>query len=98
LRILLGIGESVYLPAGMKIVNVFFSSRDHGLASGLMNCGTRAGLALGAPVIAWLVVRYTWKGTFFIVGFSSLLWLVPWLLVFPSRNHAAAAGHSEHGG
>lgn len=34
LRILFGIGESVYLPAGMKIVNVLFSSKDHWLASG----------------------------------------------------------------
>ena len=97
LRIVLGIGESVYLPAGMKIVSLFFRAGDRGLASGLMNCGTRAGLALGAPLIAWLVVRFGWKGAFFILGFSSLAWLVPWLLVFPSSNHVAPVRRMEHG-
>jgi MFS family permease len=90
LRVVLGIGESVYLPAGMKIVHLLFRSKDHGLATGLMNCGTRAGLAMGAPIIAWLVVRFTWKGAFFVVGFSSLLWLIPWMLVFPRNMHATS--------
>jgi MFS family permease len=91
LRMVLGIGESVYLPAGMKIVSQFFHSGDRGLASGLMNCGTRAGLALGAPLIAWLVVRLGWKGCFFAIGFASLIWLIPWLLVFPARSRGAGA-------
>src|SRR5437016_3267448 len=79
LRILLGIGESIYLPGGMKIVSVLFHAKDRGLASGLINCGTRAGLAFGAPLIAGLVVAFGWKNSFFILGFSSLVWLVPWL-------------------
>src|SRR5437763_1661518 len=85
LRVLLGIGESVYLPGGMKIVSVLFHSRDRGLASGLVNCGTRAGLAFGAPLIAAMVVGLGWHNAFFILGFSSLIWLVPWLLVFPGK-------------
>src|SRR5437879_2673461 len=52
LRMLLGIGESIYLPGGMKLVSVLFPAKDRGLASGLVNCGTRAGLAFGAPLIA----------------------------------------------
>jgi MFS family permease len=91
LRIVLGIGESIYVPGGMKIVSLLFERKERGLASGLMNCGTRAGLAVGAPVIAWLVVRVGWKNSFFVIGFSSLVWLVPWLLTFPSRNRLPVA-------
>jgi ACS family D-galactonate transporter-like MFS transporter len=98
LRILLGIGESVYLPAGMKIVSLFFGAGDRGLASGLMNCGTRAGLALGTPLIAWLVVRLTWKGSFFVLGFASLVWLIPWLLIFPAQSRGAAMAPRKEGG
>jgi ACS family glucarate transporter-like MFS transporter len=90
LRILLGIGESIYVPGGMKIVNVMFEPKDHGLATALMNCGTRFGLALGAPLIAGLVVHFGWKHTFFIVGFSSLVWVVPWLAVYPAGGRAPA--------
>jgi len=86
LRIVLGIGESIYVPGGMKIVSLLFEHGERGLASGIMNCGTRAGLAVGVPVIAWLVVRAGWKKAFFVIGFSSLVWLVPWLLTFPARD------------
>ncbi len=83
LRMLLGIGESIYLPGGMKAVSVLFPPRDRGLASGVVNCGTRAGLAFGAPLIAALVVAFGWKAAFFLLGFLSLLWLAPWLAAFP---------------
>jgi len=84
MRVILGIGESIYLPGGMKIISVLFSSKDRGLASGIMNCGTRAGLAIGAPVIAFLVHSFGWHAAFFVLGFGSLIWLAPWLAVFPA--------------
>lgn len=90
LRILLGVGESIYLPGAMKVVSMFFDSKDRGLASGLVNCGTRAGLALGAPLVAWLVIAFGWKNTFFLVGFGCLVWLVPWLLAYPAHTPSAS--------
>ena len=85
LRILLGIGESVYLPGGTKIVSVLFSSRERGLPSGLFDSGTRAGIALGAPFIAMLVVHYGWRRMFALVGFTAVAWLLPWILLAPRR-------------
>ncbi len=93
LRVLLGIGESIYLPGGMKMVSVLFQPKDRGFASGLVNCGTRAGLAFGAPLIAALVVAFGWKNAFFLLGFTSLLWLAPWLAVFP--RHASTVTHES---
>jgi len=96
MRVLLGIGESIYLPGGMKIVSLVFSASDRGLASGLMNCGTRAGLALGAPLIAWLVNSFGWHKAFFVLGFGAMFWLIPWLAVYPDgvsgQASAPAAG------
>ena len=93
LRVLLGIGESIYLPGGMKLVSVLFPAKDRGLASGLVNCGTRAGLAFGAPLIATLVVAFGWQTAFFILGFTSLVWLIPWLIAFP--RHATTVTHAS---
>jgi MFS family permease len=96
LRVALGIGESIYLPGGMKIVSVLFPPKDRGLASGVVNCGTRAGLAFGAPLIAAIVIAVGWKHTFLLLGFASLLWLIPWMLTFPSEastvSHSAGRG------
>jgi len=72
-RIVLGVGESVFLPGGVKLVSVLFPSRDRGLPSGLFDSGTRLGLALGAPLVAWLTVRYGWRTMFFLVGFLALV-------------------------
>jgi MFS transporter, ACS family, D-galactonate transporter len=85
MRVLLGIGESIYVPGGVKIVSLVFSPADRGLASGLMNSGTRAGLALGAPLIAWMVGSLGWHEAFLFLGFGSLVWLLPWILVYPAK-------------
>jgi len=87
-RIILGIGESIYLPGGTKIVSLLFSTRERGLPSGLFNCGTRMGLVFGGLFIPWLLVRQGWRSSFLIVGFAALLWLVPWFLVFPRKLRA----------
>jgi MFS family permease len=84
-RVLLGVGESVYLPGGTKIVSLLFEPQERGLPCGLFDSGTRMGLAVGAPVIAWLIVLFGWRRMFLLVGFLALLWLIPWLLVFPAR-------------
>jgi MFS family permease len=85
LRILLGVGESIYLPGGTKIVSMLFPSQERGFPSGLFDSGTRLGLAVGAPLIAVLTVRYGWRHMFALVGFTAIIWLCPWLLAAP-RN------------
>src|SRR5271157_5489742 len=56
-RVLLGIGESVYLPGGTKIVSVLFEPQERGLPCGVFDSGTRIGLFLGAPVVALLIAH-----------------------------------------
>jgi MFS transporter, ACS family, D-galactonate transporter len=91
LRMLLGVGESIYLAGGTKIVAAFFAPAERGLPSGLFDSGSRAGLAIGAPLVALLILRYGWRRMFFLVGFSALLWLIPWLKVFPSGFTSTSA-------
>jgi len=84
-RVLLGIGESIYLPGGTKIVSLLFAPKDRGFPCGLFDFGTRTGLVLEGLLVPWLLVHLGWRTTFALVGFAALLWLVPWLLVTPAR-------------
>lgn len=84
-RILLGVGESIYLPGGTKIVSVLFSPKERGLPSGLFDFGTRTGLVLEGILVPWLLVHLGWRRTFVILGFTALLWIAPWFWVFPRR-------------
>jgi len=85
LRLVLGLGESIYLPGGMKIVSRLFPPQQRGFPSGLFDFGTRTGLVLDGIIIPWLIVHYGWRNMFFVVGFTALVWLVPWVTAFPSR-------------
>src|SRR5215813_13242568 len=87
-RILLGVGESIYLPGGTKIVSLLFSPQERGLPSGLFDFGTRTGLVLEGVMVPWLLVHLGWRRTFLILGFTALLWIAPWFGVFPRRLHA----------
>jgi MFS family permease len=87
-RIILGIGESIYLPGSAKIVYLLFDRAERGLPSGLSSCGVRMALVVGGFLVPWLLVRYGWRQTFLMLGFGALLWLIPWLLFFPSRLNA----------
>src|SRR5947208_15061304 len=66
-RILLGIGESIYLPGGSKIVSLLFSNNDRGLPSGLFDFGTRTGLVLEGILVPWLLAWYGWRRTFLLL-------------------------------
>src|ERR1700722_16866727 len=84
-RILLGLGESIYLPGGVKIVSLLFSGKDRGLPSGLFDFGTRTGLILEGLLVPWLLTRYGWRHTFVLLGFTAMLWIGPWLGGFPRQ-------------
>lgn len=84
-RILLGIGESIYLPGGTKIVSLLFKPEGRGLPSGLFDFGTRTGLVLEGILVPWFLLHYGWRHTFALLGFAALVWIVPWLWLFPRR-------------
>jgi ACS family D-galactonate transporter-like MFS transporter len=98
LRVVLGIGESIYFPGGVKTVSLLFAPKDRGLPSGLFDSGTRVGLVVGGLLIPWVIVSFGWRAMFMVLGFGSLLWLVPWLLIMPPRlAPAGAAGATRSG-
>ena len=84
-RILLGIGESVYMPGGVKIISLLFTPAECGGATGFFHCGSFLGIVIGAPLTALLITRYGWHTMFPIVGLIPLPWLVAWLLTYPSH-------------
>ncbi len=84
-RLLLGVGESIYLPGGTKIVSLLFGPAERGLPCGIFDFGTRMGLVLGGLIVPWLLVHWGWRFTFRLIGFAALLWLLPWLLTTRDR-------------
>jgi ACS family D-galactonate transporter-like MFS transporter len=89
-RVMLGVGEAIYLPGGTKIVSLMFVPSERGFPCGLIDFGTRSGLVLEGLLVPWMLQKLGWPKTFMIVGFTAFLWLVPWFLVAPKTLKSRA--------
>jgi ACS family glucarate transporter-like MFS transporter len=81
-RFALGVGESSTNPSGGKVIRDWFPVRERGVVSGIFQCGTLAGPAIGMPFVAWLVVSTGWRTSFVIAGSIGFIWLILWLKYF----------------
>jgi MFS transporter, ACS family, D-galactonate transporter len=83
LRLLLGISESVSYPSYSKIIVATFPEEQRGFANGLIDVGGKLGPAVGLVAVGLILDGFGWRAVFLSLGFASLIWLVPWLLVAP---------------
>ncbi|PYM11326.1 MAG: MFS transporter, partial [Verrucomicrobia bacterium] len=78
-RLVLGIGESVFLPSVSRIVVRLFPAEHRGLPNALVDVGTKIGPGLSTLLGGLFIGRYGWRALFIGVGLASLLWLLPWI-------------------
>lgn len=90
LRLLLGIGESVTYPSYSRILASEYPEHHRGFANALIDSGTKVGPALGILVGGLLVSQVGWRIFFFVLGGSSLLWLIPWAAWMPQGKEVAS--------
>ena len=84
-RMLLGIGEAIYLPGGSRIVSLLFRPEERGLPCGVFDAGTRTGLVIEGVLVPFMLTHYGWRTTFVFVGFAALAWLLPWFAITPKQ-------------
>ena len=53
-----------------------------GFAQGITHSFARLGNAITPPIVAWLIVSVSWRGSFVALGCASLAWVIAWLLYF----------------
>lgn len=94
-RLLLGIGECVSYPSYSKILAGNFPERHRGVANALIDAGSKLGPAIGTFLGAMIVSHFGWRPLFYILGFGSLIWVVPWFVWGP-RDTALAVSASEN--
>ena len=85
-RLLLGLGESIYLPGGLKFISEQFGTHERSIPSVVFDIGCKAGLAIGLVVEVWILHHFGWRWLFLSTGLIGLLWLAPWLLLYPNAK------------
>jgi len=84
-RLILGVGESVAYPSYSRILVEHVPEDRRGGANAAISAGQMCGIALGTLAGGMLVARLGWRPFFIALGILGFLWLVPWLMVMPSR-------------
>jgi ACS family D-galactonate transporter-like MFS transporter len=98
LRMVLGIGEAIVVPASMRYIRENFAERERGLPMGILMSGTKYGPAIGAPITTYLVLGFGWRWMFVLNGAFCILWLVPWLFLVRDDDRTATVTNERETG
>jgi MFS family permease len=90
-RLVLGMGEGATLPAATRALSNWTSLASRGLAVGITHAAGRLGAGAAAPIVAFLIVWFSWRVSFVAVGAVSAFWAVLWWWFFHEdpRQHPA---------
>jgi ACS family D-galactonate transporter-like MFS transporter len=83
MRLILGVGESVAVPASSKILARHLPEHHRGFASGVVMSALRCGNAVGTFGAGFLMAKFGWRPVFIAIGLVSLLWLPAWAKCMP---------------
>jgi MFS family permease len=81
-RVLLGLGEGATFPAATRAMSNWSAPSQRGFAQGITHAFARIGNAITPPIVAWLMLVITWRGSFFVLGALSILWTIAWMHYF----------------
>ena len=94
-RLALGIGEAASYPAGGRVIRQWAPESERGIAAAILNSGAYAGLAMGAPVVGWLVYEFGWRASFYATGAGGLLLSLLWYAFYRKPELASWLSTAE---
>ncbi len=81
-RVLVGVGEGATFPVATRAMQTWTPVGRRGFAQGITHAFARLGNAITPPIVAWLIVLVTWRGSFVTLGCVSLAWVVTWAIYY----------------
>ena len=82
MRLLLGLGEGATFPTATRAMRNWIKPSRYGFAQGITHSFARLGSAITPPVVAFLIVTISWRGSFVVLGLLSLIWIFVWFWYF----------------
>jgi len=100
MRLMLGVGESVMIPACSKILGFHLPEHHRGFANGVLQGAWSFGPAVGTLGAGLLMARFGWRPVFIGIGLTSLAWVPAWIKWMPrgramERSVVAAPGFAD---
>lgn len=100
MRLMLGVGESVMIPACSKILGLHLPEHHRGFANGVLQGAWSFGPAVGTLGAGLLMARFGWRPVFIGIGLTSLAWVPAWIKWMPragamTRSLIAVPGFAD---
>ncbi len=96
-RIVMGISEAFYIPAGLALITDYHRGKTQSLATGIHFSGLYAGLALGG-VGGYIAELWGWRFGFHLFGFFGCFYALLLLFVLRDRKDATVPGPAQAAG
>ena len=77
-RMLLGLGEGATFPTATRAMSSWLPGGKSGWAQGITHAAARLGNAITPPAVVILIGWVSWRGSFVVMGFVSLVWVAVW--------------------
>ncbi|AIY39691.1 D-galactonate transporter [Collimonas arenae] len=81
-RLLLGIAEGPLYSLAAAYIKAHFTSRESGKPNSLVNMGTGIGLAIGYPLVSYLLTHFDWQTSFHVIGLVNIVLGIPLVIAF----------------
>ncbi|WP_413728553.1 MFS transporter [Sodalis sp. RH19] len=85
IRFLLGVAESVVMPAMLVFLSHWFTKRERSKANTFLFLGNPITVLWMSIVSGYLVNSFGWRGMFIIEGVPAIVWAVIWWVIFVDR-------------
>lgn len=88
-RSVLGLAEPTTYPAQIKVVTKWFSGKLRATANSISVAGGTIGSVIAPPLIAWLVLSFSWHAAFIIPGIFGIILALAWVFIYkePPRGY-----------
>ena len=87
-QFLLAVGEAFNFIACQKVAAEWYPPKERALLNGFSNAAAGAGTIVAPLLIVPLMLIWSWRVAFVVVGSLGLLWLIPWILLYyPPASH-----------
>ncbi|PKQ30547.1 MAG: MFS transporter [Actinobacteria bacterium HGW-Actinobacteria-2] len=86
LRVLLGVTESPFFTAGLKVNQRWFNDTERAVPVAVVNTGSQIANAIAPPLLVAIMLATGWRGMFIIIGVLGLLVVGLWLRFYRDPN------------
>jgi len=98
-RLALGIGEGPAFPTATRALSNWMRPDQRGFAQGVTHAFARFGNAAAPPLIAAIIVAFSWRVSFYVLAVASFAWAALWWFYFRDdpRKHPDIAPEDLEG-